>query len=322
MLRTMTTGLLHGVLPRGCMYCALGEKIVVFITGICGEDCWYCPVSRTKYGRDVVYVNDLRVGELREIALEAHRLRAKGAGITGGDPLSVPERVVRVIRMLKEEMGRGFHIHLYTTGRRLNKSILRALVDAGLDEIRFHTYSWELYRRARMALGIGIDAGLELPFIPLPEYMGFLEKLIMQADRDGFAFINLDELEVSEANRENVLLHGLSPRGLTVEGIRDAAIEFMSRVRERVERITIHYCTVEYKDNIQFRRRNMRKSVLLSSIRSVVTMDGTYIVFRTMDSGEIWPQHAVSYREYYVEEYMPTETYGVINKRLVTRGSR
>src|SRR3989338_7222142 len=96
-------------LPKGCQYCVKGEKLVLFVTGICPRKCYFCPISDDKYGKDVVYANELRIEEKREnineninrnmndikmdnIIQEAKNMKAKGMGITGGDPLARIER--------------------------------------------------------------------------------------------------------------------------------------------------------------------------------------------------------------------------------------
>ncbi|MFP3287804.1 MAG: hypothetical protein RXP86_11140 [Acidilobus sp.] len=54
--------------PRGraldCELCYAGLKAVIFITGVCDENCYYCPVDRDRFGRSVIYVNDERAWEL------------------------------------------------------------------------------------------------------------------------------------------------------------------------------------------------------------------------------------------------------------------
>ena len=119
-------------LPKGCQYCVKGEKLVLFVTGICPRKCYFCPISDDKYGKDVVYANELRIEEKREnineninrnmndikmdnIIQEAKNMKAKGMGITGGDPLARIERTIECIRLLKKTFGKKFHIHLYTS---------------------------------------------------------------------------------------------------------------------------------------------------------------------------------------------------------------
>jgi Uncharacterized conserved protein related to pyruvate formate-lyase activating enzyme len=106
-----------GPLAKGCDMCLVGAKAVIFITGLCRYRCFYCPVDRERFGRDVIYVNDVRADTVGDVVREVAASGAAGVAITGGDPLEVPERVVEVSSALKREFGRGFHIHLYTRRR-------------------------------------------------------------------------------------------------------------------------------------------------------------------------------------------------------------
>ncbi|MGC9514943.1 radical SAM protein, partial [Methanocrinis sp.] len=137
------TGSFESYLSPGCRICRQGASLVLFVTGVCERDCFYCPLSEERRGKDVVYANERRAGSDSEIIEEAHAIGALGTGITGGEPLLKMEFVLRSIRSLKREFGEDHHIHLYT-GARPGPSSLRALAEAGLDEIRFHppTSDW------------------------------------------------------------------------------------------------------------------------------------------------------------------------------------
>jgi uncharacterized protein len=128
-----------GVLPMGCIQCREGAKLVLFVTGLCDKECFYCPVSRDKMYRDVMFANErpIHPGRWEDLIDECELIGAKGAGITGGDPMVVPDRVVEVLRVLKAKYGPQFHTHLYTSCAFDTKWIAR-LKEAGLDEIRFH----------------------------------------------------------------------------------------------------------------------------------------------------------------------------------------
>ncbi|MEM4556059.1 MAG: radical SAM protein, partial [Acidilobaceae archaeon] len=99
-------------LAKGCELCDLGSKAVIFVTGLCPEDCFYCPISPERWRLDVTYVNEERVYSLNDIVIEVNRMSALGAGITGGEPFIVLDRVVKIITTLKEHFGESFHIHL------------------------------------------------------------------------------------------------------------------------------------------------------------------------------------------------------------------
>ena len=125
-------------LPNGCLSCILGQKVVIFITGICPRKCYFCPVSDHKFGKDDAYANERKINSTEDLFKECELMQAKGAGITGGDPLSRLDRTVEYIQILKEKYGKEFHIHLYTSLNLVTKETLKKLYDAGLDEIRFH----------------------------------------------------------------------------------------------------------------------------------------------------------------------------------------
>ena len=88
-------------LPEGCRHCVNGSKMVLLITGRCGTDCFYCPISPEKRGKDVIFANERRIYDLKEMLEEAVSMDATGTGITGGDPLVAMERTVSAIKMLK-----------------------------------------------------------------------------------------------------------------------------------------------------------------------------------------------------------------------------
>src|SRR3989338_362887 len=95
-----------GDLPKGCSYCVKGEKLVLFVTGLCLRKCYFCPVSDEKYQKDVVFANELKVRNFKDILKEAKAMNAKGAGITGGDPLAKLSRTASCIKKLKEKFGK------------------------------------------------------------------------------------------------------------------------------------------------------------------------------------------------------------------------
>ncbi len=301
---TMETGYIIGALPIGCRLCLAGAEIVLFITGRCTDNCWYCPISPLKYGRDVIYVDEERALSIGDIVEEVYKVKALGASITGGDPLVVPDRVYNVISILKKEFGEKFHIHLYTSGKLLDKGVLELLESSGLDELRFHTYSMELVDRVEQALDYGFNVGIEVPFIPTNKWIEFLKKLVMWADKMGVEFINLNEFEVSEKNIEQVLLHGLTPKGLGVEGALEKAVEFLRWCSSSTKNINIHFCTIEFKDNIQYRRRMVRKAANTMGLHEIPTWDGTLVSIEYL-SGNVPPEYIVNLddKRYIIPEY-------------------
>ena len=106
------TGSFHSYLSPGCQICRQGASLVLFVTGVCERDCFYCPLSTERRGRDAVYANERRAESDSEILEEAHAIGALGTGITGGEPLLKMEFVLKSIRALKGEFGEIGRAHV------------------------------------------------------------------------------------------------------------------------------------------------------------------------------------------------------------------
>src|SRR3990172_1030674 len=98
-----------GELARGCRLCEKGAKLVLFVTGKCGRGCFFCPLSDKRRDKDVAWANEREVKSVDDVIEEALRMRAKGAGVTGGDPILKMERTINFISLLKSDFGEGFH---------------------------------------------------------------------------------------------------------------------------------------------------------------------------------------------------------------------
>ncbi|HEV8359710.1 MAG TPA: radical SAM protein, partial [Candidatus Thermoplasmatota archaeon] len=170
-----------GSLARGCVLCEEGAKMVLFLSGDCHYTCFYCPVGKGRRNKDLVYADEVRIDPdapdaLERLFAEGRAIDAKGTGITGGDPMYHPDRLVAYIRALKAEFGKGHHIHLYTQID-FDPAWLGKLEAAGLDEIRFHPHpdhwahmatSWHA-KLIPLALQTKMEVGLEIPAIPHKE---------------------------------------------------------------------------------------------------------------------------------------------------------
>ena len=265
-----------GVLPPGCQLCIQGVKMVVFITGLCSERCFYCPVSPNRLYHDKVFADEEPAHRLTDFVDEAYRVAAGGASITGGDPLVRLKRTLKTIKLLKDVFGPEFHIHLYTSGRYATRDALVALERAGLDEIRFHPVEEWMKKRIELAIRVlrNTRVGAEVPVIP-----GRVEELksfIAWLDSIGAEFINLNELEVSERNIRGIITRGLrpDPSKPVVKGSEEAGLELVRWASREKLRITVHYCPAAYKDRVQLRARLLRKALRLRRPYEEVTSEG------------------------------------------------
>ncbi len=265
---------------RGCKLCALGAKMVLFVTGLCDAGCFYCPLSREKMNHDVIYADEMPVRRDEDILQEARLIDALGTGITGGDPIKKIDRTVHYIELLKDNFGEDHHIHLYTASG--SKEDILKLASAGLDEIRFHPppplwnkMTGSIYaKRLTWALDAGLDAGIEVPV--LPDMRDSLISLVNFADDMG-VFVNLNELEFSETNYRALNERGYEPKSdisSAVRGSEEVAYEIVSMPWD----IIVHYCSAAFKDGIQMKNRLMRRAKNVRRDYEEITEDSTLIL--------------------------------------------
>src|SRR3989344_5446174 len=96
-----------GNIAKGCRFCVSGSKLVLFVTGLCSRACYFCPISDKKYKKDVIYADEWPITNISQVIEEAKLIDAKGAGITGGDPLCKLPRTLLSIRTLKNKFGKN-----------------------------------------------------------------------------------------------------------------------------------------------------------------------------------------------------------------------
>lgn len=257
-------------MPEGCRLCVKGAKLVLFVTGRCRRECYYCPLSEKRKGKDVVYANERPVSSIKDIFTEAEEMSSLGAGITGGDPSMRLDRVLRYIKALKKRFGKEYHVHMYSC-EELTLRQLEKLKCAGLDEIRFH--SWSAHP-VGVAIAAGLYAGAELPVIP-GEYPR-LKKLLKELDSVGCKFVNLNELEFSETNAKALLSRGFelkSEDSPGVKGSEKTAVKIL-RWAAASTKLSIHYCPSKLKDSVQLRNRLKRKARNVARPHETITADG------------------------------------------------
>ncbi|MFH1409081.1 MAG: radical SAM protein [Nanoarchaeota archaeon] len=283
-----------GSLIKGCRECVQGKKMVLFITGLCDRHCFYCPVADTKNQKDVLFANEWDTGfdgrltkRVKDIIIkEAELTEASGAGITGGDPLKVTNRVCSIIRLLKKRFGKQFHIHLYTPLQYVTKSTLKKLHLAGLDEIRFHPFVWgdkELYKIG-WANKFSWKVGVEIPAIP-----GYEEKMkaLMRNLKGKITFMNLNELEISDTNAQGLVKrHYVTKDNISygVKGSEELAKRLLKFSVDKKLHYSVHYCTCKLKDAVQMAQRLKRRAKNAAMPFDEITDEGMLI------RGVIYPE--------------------------------
>ena len=277
MIKTSFYSWKKGKLPKGCAYCVKGQKLVLFLTGLCPNQCFYCPVSEQKSGKDLVYANEWKIASPKDVIKEAELTDAKGAGITGGDPLVKLDRTIKYIKLLKKKFGKKFHIHLYTPLNLVTEAKLKRLHQAGLDEIRFHPMldKQKEWKKIELAKKFKWDVGVEIPVIPGKKKETI--KLINYI-KDKIDFLNINELEISDTNVNKLVEKGFKPKdrfSYGVKGSEKLAKEILNYLKKT--KLNIHYCTTTTKDKAQLARRIKRRALNVALKTDFITKEGTLV---------------------------------------------
>jgi len=269
--------IVSGKLPEGCEICRKGAKAVLFITGKCESNCYYCPISHKRDGSERIWINEREVECFQDIYTEIDNLKALGTSITGGEPLNTFDKVLKSIHNLKDEYGESHHIHLYTS-KAVEEERLMSLDSAGLDEIRYHIKNLEIsdsYLNSIKKSSSMFDTGIEIPSIPgrLDDILDILEEAYPYLD-----FINLNEFEHSETNFDELSKRGFrghSSKGYAIDGSKEVA----EKVIEKWEKceINLHFCPSNFKDSVQLRKRLQRTANNIKEPYHKVTDDGTLV---------------------------------------------
>ncbi len=194
--------------PKGCLSCLMGTGLsAIRKTNKCNLNCPFCydygemeaipPIGEGLWeiGGTKFYERDLAL-------LLSIQKRPTGVSYVYLEPFMEIEKYYGVIRTFREA---GVHQHLYTNGTLATEETLRALGQAGLDELRFNLGASGC---ADKVLGLMATAkkyipqvGVETPMTPA-FYKAFLQK--KQAILDtGVDFINCAELHLNPNNIDN-----------------------------------------------------------------------------------------------------------------------
>ncbi|MFX1285142.1 MAG: radical SAM protein [Promethearchaeota archaeon] len=271
-----------GSLSRGCQQCITGEKLVVLVTTECSSKCFYCPLSVERKISPYSFANERPIKHIDDLTLEASIMDAKGASMTGGDPLEHHSfsQTLGFCKILKQTYSESFHIHLYTRGKEITSETLSE-INPYIDEIRFHVINIQKdIAQVELATQFDLDIGIEVPIIPTKGF-DFYRDLInhftaILPDKDQFYFVNLNELEISETNYRNLLAHGLNcdqDNPSAVEGSAELGKKVVKWASRSIS-IPIHFCSLSTKDAVQLPNRIYRIAKNVKLLSDVIIPNG------------------------------------------------
>ncbi|MEM2954938.1 MAG: 4Fe-4S cluster-binding domain-containing protein [Candidatus Nanoarchaeia archaeon] len=260
-------------IAEGCKYCVRGEKLVLFITGICSRACFYCSLSTKRKNIDKIWANERRCPKIQDMLEEVEESRAKGAGITGGDPLLRLSRTLKYAKALKKSFGNLFHIHIYLPTKLVTKNKLKKL-SKYIDEVRFHpifiTNNLNFIRNEIKKIKLASqfwpkeNIGIELPLLP----DRFIEILrIIRACSSFIGFVNLNEFEISDTNLDYVTKHyKINRDSYTIAGSKETGLKIIKELKN--SSLKIHLCTARTKNLYQYKNRLKLHKILPYGFRT------------------------------------------------------
>ncbi|NOQ56222.1 MAG: 4Fe-4S cluster-binding domain-containing protein [Nanohaloarchaea archaeon] len=263
---------LIGTLPDGCRMCIKGKKSVLFLTGECDKDCFYCPLSEQRKGTKKMWINEKEVKKDTDIIDEIKKCSSTGVGITGGEPLIDIDKFCHYVTLLKTEFGAHFHIHAYTTKIDLTADDIKKLNRSGLDALRFHIFNIDRLQKIKDLAEFKI--GIEIPLIP--GYEKTLKRLIK--DAEGIIdYMNLNELEYSDTNCERMEKQGFELKeyeDYAVKGSVELGQDLLEYAAKNTKDISVHLCTASTKYDYQYWNRMKHRAENIRQPWETVTEQG------------------------------------------------
>jgi hypothetical protein len=244
--------------PRGCRSCLLGTGLnAIRKTNKCNIECKFCynygdlnnipPVGEGLWeiGGTKFYEKDI------DLLLSTYR-KPTGVSYVYLEPFMEIEKYYSIIKKFKAAK---IYQHLYTNGILATEETLKALGEAGLDELRFNLgaakCSDKVIENIRIAKKYIKTVGIETPMTP-EFFSEFFKKkqAILDTKLD---FINCAELHLNENNIDNyygenmyIVRHGyISPIWS-----RELTLKFMKIADEENWDIVVHDCS----NNTKFAR--------------------------------------------------------------------
>ena len=194
--------------PKGCRSCLLGTGLsAIRKTNRCNLRCPFCydygeMEDQPPIGEGYWEIGGTRYREEDIDLLLSASVRPTGIAYVYLEPFMEIEKYYGVIRRFHEA---GVYQHLYTNGTLATEENLRALGEAGLDELRFNLGASGCADRVIEAIGIAKEyipmVGIETPMTP-ELYDAFLSKRAAILST-GLDFMNCAELHLNPNNLEN-----------------------------------------------------------------------------------------------------------------------
>ncbi|MBR4502101.1 MAG: radical SAM protein [Clostridia bacterium] len=237
--------------PRGCLSCLKGTGLsAVRRTNRCNLNCPFCYDhgcldEQMPVGEDMWEIGGCKYCPEDLDMLFAVGRKPSGVAYVYLEPFMEIEKYPEIIRRFHNA---GVYQHMYTNGTLCTRENLKALADAGLDELRFNlgasACADRVIENMAMAAEMIPRVGIETPMTP-----ELMETFLAKKDRilsSGVSFMNCAELHLNENNLpnyegENMYMTRLGY--LSPVFSRECTLRFMRIAAEEKWPIAVHDCS-------------------------------------------------------------------------------
>ncbi len=237
--------------PRGCLSCLKGSGLTaVRRTNKCNLNCPFCYdhgvlEEQMPVGEDLWEIGGCKYCPEDLDMLFSFGNKPSGVAYVYLEPFMEIEKYPEMIRRFREA---GVWQHMYTNGTLCTREDLKALGEAGLDELRFNLGATMCSDRVidHMALAKEYipSVGIETPMTP-----ALAEAFMAKKDRilsTGIGFMNCAELHLNENNLPNYLGENMYMTRLgymSPISSRETTLRFMRTAAEEKWPIVVHDCS-------------------------------------------------------------------------------
>ena len=236
--------------PRGCKSCLCGTGLsAIRKTNKCNLRCPFCYDFGQMETQEPIGEGYFEIGGQRyrrrdlPLLLSASK-KPSGVSYVYLEPFMEIEKYYGIISDFNKA---GIYQHLYTNGTLCTKENLKALGEAGLDELRFNLGASNCSDKVIENMGIAKNyipmVGIETPMTP-EFYNAFLQKKGMIFET-GIDFMNCAELHLNPNNIENYMgetMYMYRMGYLSPVWSRELTLKLMRQASEERFPITIHDC--------------------------------------------------------------------------------
>jgi pyruvate formate-lyase activating enzyme-like uncharacterized protein len=257
-----------------------------YINHLCTRNCFYCLQDRSIKEECESRTDRIVFKDPAKYILFLKAFQIQGVGFSGGEPLLVLDRLLAHIAAIRQEFGDSLYLWMYTNGDLADRSVLKKLREAGLNEIRFDL-SARKYDLGPVSLSKEYIPTVTVEIPAIPEDFDLLKDLLGEMESAGVNFLNLHQLMANECNYKALRqrnYHFLHQDQIPVFESELCALKLLMFAREHQVQLPINYCCSAYKNRFQGRDVRKRQSRVILKGFEEITNAGYIRSFRVLDS--------------------------------------